>query len=324
MTGTVSSASLYINPGEATSCPMSAALINRSLTTVRTELEFLRDSEVITEALYERLIASIPTKYDKNAASWDVDRLTGGSAGGSAGDKLATNLSKVSLNDSEEPKLAPNTTFSPPAAAPPRPAPKVDPKPLGYCRTLYDYNAQESGDLELKKDDKVAVLEHLSEDWWKGYRRGTSAADAGVFPSNYVTVISQQEFELQRGSAPVPVQDSKESSGEKAAYNDQYAAPALPQYSPNQYAPPMNQQLQPQPSYGGYAQYPPPLTNYYPPPQQQMAMQPAQPMAQDPQMYQQQTGGSHPHLKKFGSKLGNAAIFGAGATIGSDIVNSIF
>jgi hypothetical protein len=30
------------------------------------------------------------------------------------------------------------------------------------------------------------------------------------------------------------------------------------------------------------------------------------------------------HGKKFGKKLGNAAIFGAGATIGSNIVNSIF
>ena len=28
--------------------------------------------------------------------------------------------------------------------------------------------------------------------------------------------------------------------------------------------------------------------------------------------------------KKFGKKLGNAAVFGAGATIGSNIVNSIF
>jgi hypothetical protein len=28
--------------------------------------------------------------------------------------------------------------------------------------------------------------------------------------------------------------------------------------------------------------------------------------------------------KKFGKKMGNAAIFGAGATIGSNIVNSIF
>lgn len=30
------------------------------------------------------------------------------------------------------------------------------------------------------------------------------------------------------------------------------------------------------------------------------------------------------HGKKFGKKMGNAAIFGAGATIGSNIVNSIF
>jgi LAS seventeen-binding protein 1/2 len=28
--------------------------------------------------------------------------------------------------------------------------------------------------------------------------------------------------------------------------------------------------------------------------------------------------------KKFGKKMGNAAIFGAGATIGSNIVNGIF
>ncbi len=30
------------------------------------------------------------------------------------------------------------------------------------------------------------------------------------------------------------------------------------------------------------------------------------------------------HGKKFGKKMGNAAIFGAGATIGSKVVNGIF
>jgi hypothetical protein len=44
------------------------------------------------------------------------------------------------------------------------------------------------------------------------------------------------------------------------------------------------------------------------------------------QQQEQEGGGSKmgEHGKKFGKKLGNAAIFGAGATIGSNIVNSIF
>lgn len=39
---------------------------------------------------------------------------------------------------------------------------------------------------------------------------------------------------------------------------------------------------------------------------------------------QQQPSKVETQGKKFGKKLGNAAIFGAGATIGSNIVNGIF
>jgi hypothetical protein len=42
------------------------------------------------------------------------------------------------------------------------------------------------------------------------------------------------------------------------------------------------------------------------------------------QQQQQQHHLGNEQVKKFGSKLGNAAIFGAGATIGSKVVNSIF
>jgi hypothetical protein len=54
-------------------------------------------------------------------------------------------------------------------------------------------------------------------------------------------------------------------------------------------------------------------------------MQPYQAQAQ-PQQGQEGEGGSKvgDAGKKIGKKLGNAAIFGAGATIGSNIVNSIF
>ena len=51
---------------------MSSALINRSLTTVKTELEFLCDSDVITKDLYQQLVTSLPEKYHKDMAPWDV------------------------------------------------------------------------------------------------------------------------------------------------------------------------------------------------------------------------------------------------------------
>ncbi|KAK4187254.1 SH3 domain-containing protein [Podospora australis] len=76
-----------------------------------------------------------------------------------------------------------------------------------------------------------------------------------------------------------------------------------------------------QPAYNsGYPGAPPPGNPYNAPvPPQAVAEQPHQPQ-------QQEEGGSKmgEHGKKFGKKLGNAAIFGAGATIGSNIVNSIF
>lgn len=302
---------------------MSGALINRSLTTIRTELEFLLDSEVIDQPLYDRLTTAIPLKYAKDLKPWGVEKL--------------------GLSESSEPAAAP--AYAPPTAAPPSGAPSGPPpadklanefarttisapppaelsrsspqNPVGYCKVSYEYQAVEADDLNLSKGDKLAVTEHLSEDWWKGHKKGST--QVGVFPSNYVSVISQQEFELNsviRNAVAAPPSEKLEHNYQPLYSPQEYSQPPPQQYSPyqapQQYPP---QQLQQQPSYGGYAQYPPPSTNYYP--QQQ-----APPPQQEPQPEQQlQSSG---HLRKFGSKLGNAAIFGAGATIGGDIVNSIF
>ncbi|KAK3310827.1 SH3 domain-containing protein [Chaetomium strumarium] len=81
----------------------------------------------------------------------------------------------------------------------------------------------------------------------------------------------------------------------------------------------------PSPAAGYYPVAPVPVSGYHAPP-------PAAPVGQwqgqdQQQQQQQQDGGNSKlgeHGKKFGKKLGNAAIFGAGATIGSNIVNSIF
>lgn len=309
---------------------MSAALINRSLTTIRTELEFLRDSEVIDDSLYEKLLTSIPTKYQKDMQPWGADRLAALPANESTVSvpsyqppsqqasvaQLSNDLSKTSLAPAPAPVAAPITA---PIAAPSAP-PRLEPSPVGYCKAIYDYQSQEQDDLSLTKEDKIAVTEHLSEDWWKGYKQNDGPDRQGVFPSNYVNVISQQEFEAHdRKAAARPPPPS-----EKASYTSNDYQPPPPQYNnnSNSYLPPA-QPLQQQPSYGGYAQYPPPSTNFYPP-QQQQQYPPQQPQQVVVEQQQQQQPHEHSQLRKFGGKLGNAAIFGAGATIGSDIVNSIF
>ncbi|KAI5948694.1 hypothetical protein KGF57_005305 [Candida theae] len=274
---------------------------------IRTELEFLRDSEVITDALYTKLVEALPQKYKKNEKPWDVDALSTGSV----------SKEKYSAPPSEPPapayeakssKLAEefaNTHISPPDH-PPAPH-RSTPKPVGYCTASFDYAAQEPDDLNLSKGDKLAVVEHLSEDWWKGYKAGSDPEKAGVFPSNYVTVISEAEFTSSENrlaaSRPLPSHQNSQSS---------YGPPAY-------YQPPLSNQ----PSYGGYAQYPPPSTGYYPPPQQyQQTPPPPQQVVVAPEQQQQQSSG-HGHLKKYGSRFGEAALFGAGASVGANIVNSI-
>ncbi|RFU74899.1 hypothetical protein TARUN_7342 [Trichoderma arundinaceum] len=76
----------------------------------------------------------------------------------------------------------------------------------------------------------------------------------------------------------------------------------------------------PQPAYG-YPQGPPAQQNPY------NASVPPMAIAEGGQPSQQGADGNSKvgeYGKKFGKKLGNAAIFGAGASIGSNIVNSIF
>ncbi|KAI5950612.1 PIN3 [Candida margitis] len=284
---------------------MSAALVNRSLTTVRTELEFLRDSEVITDALYNKLVEALPKKYKKDENAWDVDVLETNSTSQKEAFAPTANEPAPSYEEKSN-KLAQefaSTHISPPAH-PPTPS-RSGPKPVGYCVASFEYNAQEPDDLNLSKGDKLAVVEHLSEDWWKGYKVGSTPEKAGVFPSNYVTVISEAEFSSSENRlvAPRPASSSQNS----------YSSYGPPTYD----QPPLSNQ----PSYGGYAQYPPPSTNYYPPPQQYQQPQPQQVMVAPEQQQQQSSG--HDRVKKYGSRFGEAALFGAGASVGANIVNSI-
>ncbi|CEP62911.1 SH3 domain-containing protein LALA0_S06e06678g [Lachancea lanzarotensis] len=245
---------------------MSASSINRSLATVKTELEFLQESNVISQQAFQDIMAALPERYSPEEARRETPSTTA-----------------ASQNE--------------------------------FVEAVYAFQAQQDGDLDFHVGDKIEVLEKPSPEWFKGRCNGK----VGMFPSNYV----KPAF-----------------SGSLGQGTDRLNSLAPP---PPQYQPQAQQQLQLQPqqtnasAHSSYSQpqFPPPSTNYYQnPPQQQYQNQMQQayyqsppPMQQQPvqeQQQQQQHHAGSQAFKKFGSKLGNAAIFGAGATIGSDIVNGIF
>jgi hypothetical protein len=63
-----------------------------------------------------------------------------------------------------------------------KPPPPPVPKRLGVKMVvaLYDYDAQQDGDLSFRKDDRIEIVERTAstEDWWTGKLNGRQ----GVFP----------------------------------------------------------------------------------------------------------------------------------------------
>lgn len=64
----------------------------------------------------------------------------------------------------------------------PPPAPKPN---IANCRAIYDYDATDADELNLKEGDVVEIIKEDSSGWWKGRIRGKE----GVFPYNYVEKI---------------------------------------------------------------------------------------------------------------------------------------
>jgi len=151
---------------------------------------------------------------------------------------------------------------APPPAYPSVPAAPVGPPVLAHASAMYQYNAQDAGDLALMPNDRVVVTEYMNNEWWKGRNERTGME--GIFPASYVR---------KEEKAIVPA----------------YTPSATPAPAP---------------------------TNYGNMPLDVASGAQAQPAGEPSKM--------EANGKKFGKKLGNAAIFGAGATIGGKIVNGIF
>ncbi|KAI8975605.1 hypothetical protein BDF20DRAFT_617873 [Mycotypha africana] len=200
-------------------------------------------------------------------------------------------------------------------------------KELGSVEALYDYKGSDPNtDLTFCRGDIIQLQEMVNDDWWKGTLYGRT----GIFPRNYVKRIEGHSSE-KKSPAPPPTPARNNSKGNyPSPPSNQYHSPyPPPAQSPPYAAPPPSAQ------FSTYAPPPPQQQMSYapPPPQQQMTYAPPpvqHVMASGPSSAPAVATEQHEENKvsSFGKKLAgnvaNAATWGFGATIGSDIANSIF
>ncbi|PWY92776.1 SH3-domain-containing protein [Aspergillus heteromorphus CBS 117.55] len=237
-----------------------SAMTNRSLRIVRSELEFLADSSVITPQQLSSILSQLPSDENERSRGpvpqqrTPVQQAPVAAQPPPAPYSPPTNqFANTSLNEKASYQQPPPQQYSTPSIPPPAYA--QPPPALSVASALYAYTPTDPGDLALQPHDRVQVLEHMNADWWRGRNERTNLE--GIFPRSYVNVLDEKALSspppTNYGNMPLEVSQSGSTPGDdgkKSKFEEQG--------------------------------------------------------------------------KKFGKKMGNAAIFGAGATVGSNIVNSIF
>ncbi|KAG9315279.1 SH3 domain-containing protein [Chiua virens] len=184
--------------------------------------------------------------------------------------------------------------------------------PKVEARAIWGWTSEDPNDLAFEAGDVIEVITETNPDWWTGRNR---SGKQGLFPSNYVEKLPPQSL------SPILVPEPRKSMmsiHSKGSAEQRYPSPALPHPQPHGAAPQSNYG----PPTGGPGYYgppagPPPGTvNYsYVPPAGPPTPQPAG------QGKKNKFGG-------FGQVMAQSAAsgagFGAGAAIGSGLVNTIF
>lgn len=87
-------------------------------------------------------------------------------------------------------------------------APTLPPKPVKeLCRVLYPYEAANEDELTLKEGDIVTIVTKDVQDkgWWKGELRGHT----GLFPDNFVSLITPEESpQTKKPERPPPAKST--------------------------------------------------------------------------------------------------------------------
>jgi len=65
------------------------------------------------------------------------------------------------------------------------PPPAIPEKKVPSCRALFDFDAENEGELEFKKDDIIEISSRIDENWLQGSCKGRE----GYFPENFVEIV---------------------------------------------------------------------------------------------------------------------------------------
>ena len=184
------------------------AQINRSIRSIKAELEFLCDSSIISPQSLSDLLSRIPSQTalhapisvgavapetQNNAAAVPIQPMNG------------LNLNRIHERKSSYNNGASNgynnekADYPPPSASPQPPPPayqnapppsQAQWPPLAQATALYAYTSSDEGDLELQPNDHVTVTEYMNAEWWKG--KSSRTGQEGIFPRSYVKVIEEK------------------------------------------------------------------------------------------------------------------------------------
>uniref|UniRef100_H3B383 CD2 associated protein n=1 Tax=Latimeria chalumnae TaxID=7897 RepID=H3B383_LATCH len=83
-----------------------------------------------------------------------------------------------------------------------RPEPESKPRIKECCKALYSYEGTNDDELSLKEGDIVLIInkETGEQGWWEGELNGKR----GVFPDNFVTLLSEPEKDIEKPKKPPP------------------------------------------------------------------------------------------------------------------------
>ncbi|KAI5813213.1 SH3 domain-containing protein [Pyronema omphalodes] len=243
-----------------------AALQNRAIRSIQTELEFLHETSILTTDRFNQIMNLLPNPTALHTLRTGTPAQAPAQSSTPAVPHLGftppMSPPASTKTPAHEKAMQPISGPTPPAPPPPSYTPTA--LVLSRAEAQWAFNGSEAGDLSFQQGDVIEVVEKVKDDWWRG--RVLGSTEIGLFPSSYV----KETQVLARGGPPLP---GRKDGGYGAGGNMMTDVAHHPQQHPQG---------------------------------------------------EEQKSALAKNGEKFGKKLGNAAIFGAGATIGGKIVNGIF